>query len=108
MNEISSDRERDVEGDEITIPLSRFEALISENGALKRQAEFLLGDLTLKEGTEKDLDDARRKILEQERLIGRLEGQLEALKPRVPWWRRIFLKDRNDPSDAWAFGRLPR
>jgi excisionase family DNA binding protein len=70
-------------GEEITLSLSRFEELISENGALKRQAEFLLEDLTLKEAREKDLEDARRKIVEQERLIGRLEGQLEALKPRV-------------------------
>jgi hypothetical protein len=100
MNGKSSERERDIEGDEITMPLSRFEALISENGALKRQAEFLLEDLTLKEAREKDLDDARRKIVEQERLIGRLEGQLEALKPHVSWWRRIFLKDQDDPSDS--------
>ena len=74
--------------------------MISENGALKRQAEFLLEDLTLKEAREKDFDDARRKILEQERLIGRLEGQLEAFKPRVSWWKRIFLKDQDGSSDS--------
>jgi excisionase family DNA binding protein len=87
-------------GEEITLSLSRFEELISENGALKRQAEFLLEDLTLKEAREKDLEDARRKIVEQERLIGRLEGQLEAFKPRASWWRRIFLKDRDGGSDS--------
>jgi excisionase family DNA binding protein len=86
-------------GEEITLSLSRFEELISENGALERQAEFLLENLTLKEAREKDLEDARRKILEQERLIGRLEGQLEALKPRVSWWRRIIRKDREGSSD---------
>jgi hypothetical protein len=100
MNGKSSDRERDVGEHEITMPLSRFEALISENGALKHQAEFLLEDLTLKEAREKDLDDARRKIVEQERLVGRLEGQLEALKPRVSWWRRIFPKNQDHPSDS--------
>ena len=87
-------------GEEITLSLSRFEALISENGALKRQAEFLLEDLSLKEAREKDLEDMRRKVLEQERLIGRLEGQLEAFKPRASWWRRIFLKDRDGGSDS--------
>lgn len=82
------------------MPLARFQALISENGALKRQAEFLLEDLTLKEAREKDLDDARRKILQQERLIGRLEGQLEAFRPRISWWRRIFPKDQDGASDS--------
>ena len=82
------------------MPHSRFEALISENGELKCRTEFLLEDLTLKEPREKDFDDARGKIVEQERLIGRLEGQPEALKPRVSWWRRIFLRDQDDPSDS--------
>ena len=87
-------------GEEITLSLSSFEALISENGALKRQAEFLLEDLSLKEAREKDLEDMRRKVLEQERLIGRLEGQIEALRPRVSWRKRIFLKDQDGSSDS--------
>ncbi|MFZ2446690.1 MAG: hypothetical protein WAW37_10055 [Syntrophobacteraceae bacterium] len=79
---------------------SRFEELISENGALKHHAEFLLEDLTLKEAREKDLDGARRKILEPERLIARLERELEAFKPRVPWLRMLFLKDQDGPPDS--------
>ena len=79
----SSDRERDVGRHEIIMLLSRFESSIRENGPLKRQAAFLPKHLALKEAREKDLDDARRKIIEQERQSVRLQGQLEELKPRV-------------------------
>jgi len=90
MNGKLNDPERTGEED-IMLSRSRFEELISENAALKRQAEFLLEDLTLKEAREKDLDDARRKILEQERIIGQLEGRLQVLDTaKKPFWRRWF------------------
>ena len=79
----------------VPLPLSRYEELIAENAALKRQAQFLIEDLQAKEAAEKVLEATREKVVDQERLIGRLEGELQAVQRELAErkqsiWRRLW------------------